>query len=196
MTRHLQELHISITQERDERVPDHDYERAELRTFPAYFCSEWLNPISANLRALSVYHRADSWGSFPGYFDFRGLAFPKLETLALAYYTLAHDNDLDWVFAIKSLRKLILHNCMIASKIRIDSEAMEQWKVRTHDWARLPDEDQNEWTDGFTYGGKWSQCLDRIGSELPNLVDFRLDEASLYASSCYGYQDGELQYGT
>jgi hypothetical protein len=25
----------------------------------------------------------------------------------------------------------------------------------------------------FTYDGKWSQCLDRIAVELPNLVDFR-----------------------
>lgn len=96
----LKELHISITQEYNERVPDHDYTRIELQTFPAHFCLEWLKPISENLRALSIYHRADNWGPFPGYFDFSYLRFPKLETLALGYYTLAHDNDLDWILAI------------------------------------------------------------------------------------------------
>jgi hypothetical protein len=173
----LEELHISITQEFREHGPDHDYTRVELQTFPAHLCSEWLKPISGNLRALSIYNRTDNWGPFPGYFDPSGLSFTKLETLALGYYTLAHDNDLDWVLAIKSLRKLILHNCMIASWIRIDSENMTQWKIRTHDWARLP-LDEDSWCRQFAYGGKWSQCLDRIAGDLPNLVDFRFDGSS------------------
>jgi hypothetical protein len=185
----LEELHISITQEFNAH-PDHDYTRVELQTFPAYFCLEWLKPISRNLRALSIYHIKDNWGPFPGYFDPSGLSFPKLETLALGYYTLAHDNDIDWILAIKSLRKLILHNCMIASWIRIDSNNMDQWKVRTHDWARMPDNGKRHWSKDFTYGGKWSKCLDRIAGDLPNLVDFRFDQASSYSG-----EDDDPQYG-
>jgi hypothetical protein len=181
----LRELHLSIMPEHNDRVPDRDYERIELRTFPAYLCSEWLQPISANLRALSLYHQEDNWGPFPGYFDFSGLEFPNLETLALGYYTLAHDNDLDWVLAIKSLRRLILHNCMVASKVRINKTNMDKWKVQTHDWTRARDADQDGWTDRFMYGGKWSQYLNRIGSELPNLIDIRFD---------YVPQDTEVPY--
>ncbi|KAL1612315.1 hypothetical protein SLS60_000541 [Paraconiothyrium brasiliense] len=185
----LDELHISLTQEYNEHGPDHDYTKIELQTFPAYFCSDWLKPISANLKALSIYSKSDNWGPFPGYFDPRGISFPKLETLALGYYTLAHDHDLDWILAIKSLRKLILHNCMILSWIRIESSNMREWKVRKHDWVELPDEGGSDWCNTFAYGGKWSQYLDRIVGALPNLVDFRFDQAQTYAD-----QD-ESQYG-
>ena len=170
----LEELHVQMTQEYNEHGPDHDYTKVELQTFPAYFCSHWLAPISKNLKALSVYSTSDNWGPFPGYFSPSGIAFPRLETLALGYYTLAHDNDLDWVLSIPSLRKLILHNCMIASRIRIETENMAEWNVRTHDWTPGPNEDgDSDWAESFTYAGKWSQHLDRIAEALPNLVDFR-----------------------
>lgn len=185
----LEELHILLTQEYNEHGPDHDYTRVELQTFPAHLCSEWLKPISGNLKALSIYHRTDNWGPFPGYFDPSGISFPKLETLALGYYTLAHDNDINWILAIKSLRKLILHNCMIASWICVDPHNMKEWKVQTRDWTELAVDPEDSWSDSFAYGGKWSQCLDRIAGDLPNLVDFRFDQASPY-----GYGD-EPQYG-
>ncbi|KAF2441552.1 hypothetical protein P171DRAFT_434212 [Karstenula rhodostoma CBS 690.94] len=175
----IQELHISMTQEYNEHGPDHDYTKIELQTFPAYLCSDWLAPISANLKVLSIYHRTDNWGPFPGYFDPSGISFPQLETLALGYYTLAHDNDIDWILAIKSLRKLILHNCMIASWLCIDSENMAAWKPRTHDWTKMPDQDERSWGEKFLYHGKWSQNLDRIAGSLPNLVDFRFHSGSM-----------------
>lgn len=186
----LEELHISLTQEFNEHGPDHDYTKVELQTFPAHLCSDWLKPISGNLKALSIYHRTDNWGPFPGYFDPSGISFPKLQTLALGYYTLAHDNDIDWILAIKSLKKLILHSCMIASWISIDKLNTATWKVRTHDWTRMPEDEMATWGDQFSYGGKWSQFLDRIAGELPNLVDFRFDTGSSWA-----YRDGEVKYG-
>jgi hypothetical protein len=186
----LEELHLSITQEYNEHGPDHDYTKIELQTFPAHLCSDWLKPISANLRALSIYGRTDNWGPFPGYFDPSGISFPKLQTLALGYYTLAHDNDLDWVLAIKSLRKLILHNCMVASWMKIGIDEMGIWKVRTHDWTRISENVEGSWADEFAYAGKWSQFIDSIAGGLPNLVDFRFDGPSGYWAS-----DDELQYG-
>jgi hypothetical protein len=62
---------------------------------------------------------------------------------------------------------------MIASWIRIGSENMAEWKVRTHDWTRMSDAGESGWAQDFAYGGKWSQHLDRIAEDLPNLVDFR-----------------------
>jgi hypothetical protein len=175
----LEELHIQMIQEYCEHGPDYDYDRVELRTWPAHFCSHWLAPISANLRALSIYSRTDNWGPFPGYFDPSGLSFPKLETLALGYYTLAHDNDINWILATKSLRKLILHNCMIASWLSIASENMQKWQPPTHDWTRMPErEGHSDWNDDFTYAGTWSQHLDRIAESLPHLTDFRFDQSS------------------
>lgn len=184
----LDELHLSLIQEYNEAGPDHDYTRVELQTFPAHLCSDWLRPISANLRALSIYHKTDNWGPFPGYFDPSGISFPKLETLALGYYTLAHDSDIDWVLSIKSLRKLILHNCMILSWIRIDEHNMAEWKAPTTNWARLPDEGEYSYGENFSYGGKWSQFLDRIAGDLPNLVDFRFDRSSCRDDVPYGLE--------
>jgi hypothetical protein len=180
----LQELHISVLQECNEHGPDHDYTKVELQTWPAYFCSHWLEPISKNLKALSIYNKTDNWGPFPGYFDPSGISFPKLETLALGYYTLAHDNDFDWVLAITSLRKLILHNCMINSWMRIYNDNMDEWKVRTHDWTPMPDRDV-DWHKEFSYAGTWSQRFDRIAEALPNLIDFRFDYGSSYEAPEY-----------
>jgi hypothetical protein len=187
----LEELHISITQECNEHGPDHDYTKIELQTFPAYLCSHWLAPISANLKALSIYSNADNWGPFPGYFDPSGISFPKLETLALGYYILAHDDDLDWVHAIKSLRKLILHNCMICSWTRIYSDNMIAWKVRTHDWTKISAEGADGWSDNFAYAGKWSAHLDRIAEALPTLVSFQFGYNSVHSDLPYSvaYRD-------
>ncbi|CAG5184524.1 uncharacterized protein ALTATR162_LOCUS10952 [Alternaria atra] len=187
----LEELHILITQEYNEHGPDHDYTRVELQTFPAYFCSHWLAPIAENLKALSIYGR-ENWGPFPGYFDPSSISFPKLETLALGYYTLAYDDALDWVFAVTSLRKLILHNCMIASWLRIYRSNMEQWNIRMHDWTKMQDATRagrGDWSETFAYGGRWSQHFDRIAADLPNLVDFQFGYADSYSehpSTSYG----------
>jgi hypothetical protein len=171
----LEELHISMIQEYNEAGPDHDYSRVELRTFPLHLISCWLQPFAANLKALSIYHANDNWGPFPGYWNFSSLSFPKLETLALGYYTLAHDGDMDWILAIKSLRKLILHNCMIASWIKISDGNMPVWNPPTHDWERL-DRGENRWRgEAFAYKGSWSRNWDRIADQLPNLVNFRFD---------------------
>ncbi|KAH7068613.1 hypothetical protein FB567DRAFT_457036 [Paraphoma chrysanthemicola] len=182
----MEELHISLVQEYNEHGPDHDYTKVELQTFPAYFCSHWLKPISGNLKALSIYSQSENWGPFPGYFDFSAITFPKLEKLALGYYTLAHDNDLDWILAIKSLRKLTLHNCMIASWIRISKENISEWKFPKHDWTKMPEEEEDSWCENFAYGGKWNQHFDRIANELPNLVDFRFGFGSSYRGPPYG----------
>lgn len=182
----LDELHIEMVQEYNEHGPDHDYTKVELQTFPAYFCSHWLKPISANLKALSIYSQSENWGPFPGYFDPSGISFPNLEKLALGYYTLAHDNDLDWVLAIKSLRKVVLHNCMIASWLSIDKHNIARWQVRTHDWTKMPEEDDgSDWSESFAYGGKWSTILDRIARELPDLIDFRFGYGSRYDGAPY-----------
>lgn len=185
---HLDELHISIVQECNEHGPDHDYTREELRTFPAYFVSHWLAPVAANLKALSIYHLTDNWGPFPGFFDPSGVAFPILESLSLGYYTLAHDNDINWILAIPSLRKLVLHNCMIVSWICIEEENMPEWAVKTHDWTPIT-EGKDSYGEAFAYAGTWAQNLDRIAESLPQLVDFRFDFMKTYGD------DEELVYG-
>ena len=187
--RHLDELHIKFIYEENHDAPDNDMERVELRTFPAQFIKQWLGPISSNLRALSVYHRNSNWGPFPGYWNFSELSFPKLESLTLGYYTIAHDNDIDWILAIKSLRKLILQNCMIVSWIRFDPDTFVDWKVKAHDWVDLPYESEYEIDDvieykSFSHKGTWAQVFDRFAT-LPSLEDFQFNYAGPYTED-YG----------
>lgn len=188
----LHELHIQIIQEHQEHGPDHDYTRVELQTFPAYLVSDWLEPISGNLRALSIYSRNSNWGPFPGHFRPDGLSFPKLETLALGYYTLAHDDDLNWVLGIKPLKKLMLHCCMVASRMRFDPENLEKWKPRKDGWVAVPEKhDDNDWTQ-YAYGGQWSEFFGRIADGLPGLVDFRFDEGSPFCHPQYHVKNRDL----
>ncbi|ROW11804.1 hypothetical protein VPNG_05032 [Cytospora leucostoma] len=176
----LEELHLQITQEYNRAGPDHDYTRVELQTFPGHLISDWLEPVSGNLKALSIGSAGENWGPFPGHFRPSGLSFPKLKTLALVYHTLAHDDDLNWITGIKSLETLLLTNCMIASRIRIDTENVDEWKVCTDDWQALTEEQCRSPWPHFAYHGKWSDVFRRISSELPNLVHFRFHGGSQY----------------
>lgn len=59
---------------------------------------------------------------------------------------------------------------------------MQEWQVRTYDWVALPEDLNPRSTSHFGYGGTWSQSLDRIAAGLPNLVDFRFDQGTSWAS--------------
>lgn len=170
----IDELHIQMVQEYNEHGPDHDYTKIELRTFPKHLCSAWLSPIAANLRELSLYSRTDNWGPFPGYFELSAISFPKLETLSLGYYTIAYDDQLDWLLSIKSLKKLVMHRCMVVRRIRIARENMEEWETSTRDWELLKD-DETEWCISYGYHKRWSALFDALAAGLPNLQAFAFD---------------------
>lgn len=170
----LDQLHVQFVQEYNEHGPDNDYARIELQTFPGYLCSAWLGPIAVNLRELSLYSGSENWGVLPGYFDPSGIAFPKLETLSLGYYTIAYDDRLDWLLSIKCLKKLVMHRCMIASHLTIDGHNIERWKTSTRDWVALGNA-ASEWSRAYTYGQGWSVIFDALAAELPNLHTFVFD---------------------
>ena len=90
----LDEIHISLTQESNPYGGSLDYTHIEVRTLPAHFIGHWLAPLSSNLRALSIYSLEDNWCPFPGFFDFSTVSFPRLESLALEYYTLTHNDSI------------------------------------------------------------------------------------------------------
>lgn len=186
VTGQLTELHLETVQETNRHGPDNDYDKAELLTFPPHLCADWLKPMSSNLRALSLYHRAENWGPFPGEYDFSDISFPNLETLSLGYYTIAHDDQLDWVLRQKSLKRLILHNCMIVSRMRIREDEQRGWNISKRGWRVLPADGGSDTPEGaaFGYEGTWGHVFDRVGDELPSLADFRFDyERSLHHHS-------------
>lgn len=170
----LDELHLQWTAEHSSSAPDHDYDVEELQTFPAHLSTEWLAPIANSLKALSLGTESDNWGPLPGYFAPVDLRFPNLKSLRLRYYTLAHDDQMDWVLAQKSLETLELQKCMIVS--RLQPYDFEHWKIPTHDWQSVPrpDEEDEAWAN-FRYDGTWAVVFDKITESLPNLVNFTFD---------------------
>jgi hypothetical protein len=100
---------------------------------------------------------------------------------------------LDWIVGIKSLRKLVLHNCMIASYIRILDGNMAAWKPLKQDWIPMPSEDGDADDDGiFKFEGRWSSYLDRIADGLPNLNDFRFDQGGQFHDTPYGVGERDV----
>lgn len=179
----LDELHLQIATEQNEHGPDHDYTRVELQTFPRHLCADWLAPVAHNLKALTIGMERENWGPFPGYFAPSNLQFPNLKTLHLRYYTIAHDDQLDWILAQKSLQTLVLQNCMIASRLRIDPENFQQWRVKTHDWENLSAQEGQDNGWGWLcskYEGTWATVFDKITQSLPNLVDFKFNYSNTF----------------
>ncbi|KAK3682889.1 hypothetical protein B0T22DRAFT_296091 [Podospora appendiculata] len=176
----LEELHVGLVQEYNRHGPDHDYSCIELITFPPHFCSMWLQPIAPNLKALSLYSTTDNWGCFPGYFDPSAIVFPKLETLSLGYYTLAYDDQLDWLLnKCKSLTTLVLHNCMIVRHMSMEPRHLNLWNASTRGWQRVSPAEETSVAE-HAYNGRWSDFFDKIAAALPNLREFRFDQFKEY----------------
>jgi len=173
--RDVQHLHLHIREEWNEHGPDQDIEREERRTFMPFLRDHWLAPIASQLKSLTISF-PDCWGPLPGYFCGHGLHFPKLENLVLGRYCLAHGDSMDWVLRQESLKSLRLHNCMIASHLRVHRDWMSEWQVKKHDWTRLPSAAfgfEPEIDETYHYPGKWEDVFECIGKELRKLTDFR-----------------------
>lgn len=176
----LDELHLQITREHYERAPDHDYDRIELQTFPGHLCTDWLAPIARQLKALTIGMDTENWGPLPGYFAPTDLKFSNLKTLCLRYYTLAHHDQFDWVLAQTSLKTLVLQNCMITSRLRLDPEVSQEWNLKQHDWQSFTTEDDDLDWPCYEYDGTWAAVFDKITESLPSLENFTFNYNTKY----------------
>ncbi|TKX27123.1 hypothetical protein C1H76_0597 [Elsinoe australis] len=178
----LHGLHLQITYEYNVHGPDHDFEWEERQTFYPHLNEHWLRPIAGNLKRLSLYD-VNNWGLFPGQFDTTDLHFPQLEELSLGYYTIAYDDQINWILRCKDLKRLHLHNVQVLSHINIYNTNISTWSVKTDNWRRVPnpedpDEPINTSEDGdsyFQYDIRWAHFFDRIANELPNLTEITFD---------------------
>ncbi|PNS15945.1 hypothetical protein CAC42_4346 [Sphaceloma murrayae] len=192
-------LHIQSTYEYNDHGPDQDLDKGERQSWHPHLLSTWIRPLAGQLKRLSLYDNTN-WGLFPGRFDTEGLDFPQLEELSLGYYTIAHDDQLDWVLRCKTLKALTLHDVMILSHISIATEHLRTWSVSRAGWQQIPSprfpDDPLPSVDGtdnaaccFRYKTKWAYFFDRISGELPRLTQLhvgdstghpRADGASIY----------------
>lgn len=200
----LDELHLRVAHEYNEGGPDHDIYCVELTTFEPFMHQHWLSPLENQLTTLTLYFQ-DCWGVMPGTFDGHGLTFPRLQTLNLGNYTIAHHDQFDWVLAQTSLKSLRLDRCYIASHIRTEESSMHKWNTPTGDWERFPEyafgfcRDEDEAV--YHFPGTWKAIFDKVRTQLPDLTDFRFHfgrfaPASFFEPASMGAELSPLRYIT
>ena len=183
LAQNITDLRLLITEEHNEHGPDDDMNKPERRTFEPWLQKEFL-PLFADRLTLLQLAFSEKWGAAPGYFDGKGLFFPHLKTLTLGDFIIGHHDQFDWVLAHKTIETLRLEHCQIVSHLSfmhsddVDGESeLRAWGTPTHGWTRYP-----EWSWGvddrcatFHFSGTWEAVFDGIRAQLPNLVDFCMD---------------------
>ncbi|KAG8629270.1 hypothetical protein KVT40_003135 [Elsinoe batatas] len=168
----IQGLHVQSTYEYNEPGPDHDLYK----------------PISGQLKRLSLYDRTN-WGILPGRFPAESLQLPELEELSLGYYTIGQDDQSDWLFRCKNLKRLNLHKVQILSHAELMDQRIESWSVNTSPWQSIANPDPRYGVRVGRGGGirnffktniRWATFYNRIANELPHLTQITI----AYGSSC------------
>lgn len=174
----VERLHMLVTEEYNEYGPDRDVFMIERQTYEPYLQKSLLPPLADQLTNLTLAF-GEEWGVVPGYFDGKGLVFPRLKTLSLGDFVIGYHDHFDWVLAQKTLTTLRLDACHIVSHLQVHDDELKTWGIRTDDWELQPrgaygfvgDDDRV-----YTFPGTWATVLDRIRTELLNLTDFRFDQ--------------------
>jgi hypothetical protein len=133
----ITELHLHVAVESSWHGPDYDLYQTERVTFEPYLQKSWLEPFAHQLTALSLSFN-ECWGTMPGYFDGRGLIFPRLKALTLGNFVASNHDHFNWVLNQPSLTSLHLHNCFIASYLSLLDEDLERWRIPLQDCEKLP----------------------------------------------------------
>ncbi|CAG9983127.1 unnamed protein product [Clonostachys byssicola] len=164
VTEDLEELDLHIVQEHSESRPESDLHEVELVTFEPWLQDSLLMPM-ANLTSLSLCID-EFWGTAPGTFNGRGLAFPRLKSLKLKYFNISHYNHFDWVLNQTTLESLRLDSCTIAT-------ILDLWNPEMHDWEPIAEDTfGSDFGELFLFPGTWEFIFDKIRTSLPNLADF------------------------
>ncbi|KAF1954577.1 hypothetical protein CC80DRAFT_475821 [Byssothecium circinans] len=120
-------LMIAITW--DDAAPEANLEQAAVQEcFNQGLENLWLKPTQLQLTHLTLY--ADIyWGIYP-FSDLRGLCFPKLQSLALGNFSIAHGWQIDWITSHgQTLEELILDDCPIVYALQLGD-----YDARDNDW--------------------------------------------------------------
>lgn len=165
----LTSLHLKIAMESSDHGPDRDIDIPEKHTFYNRELNEhWLSPMQNQLTHLTLYGD-DFWGVYPRW-DPRGLHFPKLKSLSLGNWSIAHQWQIEWILSHgHTLEELYLDDCPIIHALR--------FKPHQHaklEWAEGEVEIRDDrWADGHIYPSlRWSSVLPLFTSRLKKLKRF------------------------
>lgn len=117
----LTELHLQITTEYDDACPEDSIDKPACHQgFRRDLPDLWLKPLTNQLTHLTLYSTDCYWGMYP-FVDLRQVpAFPRLKSLSLGKFTIAHDWQIDWILSHGStLEELFLDDCPIITHMRL-----------------------------------------------------------------------------
>ena len=176
----LEELHMKITHPEYLETRGYDESEKQLSSFDTWLFNKWIGPLSANLSHMTLF-KYQNWGSLPSLFN-ASLSFPRLKYLSLGRYTIAHDDQIDWILRTDTLKILRLHECMICFSILVSDTGKRKWGLPTEGWRELPLHPElvpiynhylgsSERAHHYDYSGTWADHFNRLRDGL-QLTDF------------------------
>jgi hypothetical protein len=117
----LKKLNIQVATEYDSAAPENSLGLAVDNDFFAVLATFWLEPIREQLTHVTIYSAECLWGIYPR-FDC-DVHFPKLKSLSLGNYTIAHNAQIKWILEHgDTLEELLLDDCPIIIAMRMEEE--------------------------------------------------------------------------
>ncbi|KAF5657052.1 hypothetical protein FHETE_10635 [Fusarium heterosporum] len=194
----IERLHIGIAYEERNKFGIY---LSEMFEFDPYLQKTFLPTVADQLVELTISGRR--WGAIPGKFDpsSYGMSFPRLKTLCLDNYIILQPDQFDWVLELKSLTKLQLHRCTIATHCLVLQPEFTFWDVDLAGWIRVGDVIVD---DGDRLGRRplpyqprlkelkpgwyvsrlrWDTIFDSIREKMLGLKDFCFDKGCWYMPS-------------
>lgn len=169
----LKKLNIQVATEYDSAAPENSLGLAVGNDFFGALTTYWLKPIREQLTHVTIYSAECFWGIYPG-FDC-DVHFPKLKSLSLGNYTIAHNAQIKWILEHgDTLEVLLLDDCPIITAMCMDEEM-------ANSIANFDDLEQNP-IDGSDDDPlyfklidlRWHHVFPQFQSGLPHLKHFSI----------------------
>jgi hypothetical protein len=169
----LKRLHLKISMEWCEYGPSGDIDRPEKHDF---FNEElntvWLEPLQSQLTHLSVYGD-DFWGVYPRW-NPRALHFPRLKSLSLGKWSIAHQWQIDWLLSHSAtIEELYLDNCPIVHALRFFDHQYKNLSWEPTELSICVEKGSDDYNDGHVYPPlRWTPILSQFATDLTSLRKF------------------------
>lgn len=165
----LTELHLQTEGPGDEYIRQYG--------FPSF----WLKPANRQLTHLSLHGGESAWGVWP-ISDFRDVEpFPQLTSLSLGTFSIAHDWQIDWITAHKSLKKLYLSGSFILTTLLMGEDMA---KANFPNLAHLDHRNDRAWEYYTHVDLRWHDIFQRFRTELC-LSHFAFGSGEIYKEHAF-----------
>lgn len=173
----LTQLHLQIATEHDDEAPEYNIDKLACHEGFGHGLPEyWLKPLLNQLTHLTLFGLSCPWGIWP-FVDLRNIGtLPRLRSLSLGKFTIAHDWQVDWIISHAStLEELILDDCPIVTALHL---LKDQTRPNFPDLPVANKGGPHESATWFKIIDiRWHHVLERFRGSLPRLRQFALDSS-------------------